>query len=178
MTLVRATPKDAERIAELGWRTFAETFVGMSYYTKEIIDGYAVNTFAPAKIRAERSDPSLTYWMIEVEGQLAGYAKVEEHEPAACLGQDFKGLYLSRLYFDKGFQRRGLGTEAMAEIHAEARRRGHHWIWLSVWEFNTKARAFYAKHGFRKAGHWDWAYESYGRRYVDVDDVMICEVAR
>ena len=159
-------------ICELGAETYRETFVGMSYYTRELIDGYTINAFAHDKIVSELADPRARYFLLRCDGAPAGYAKVTERAPADCVADLPNSIYLERLYFLRAFQRRGLGTVLLEASYKQARQRGARWLWLSVWEFNEPARTFYRKRGFVQAGEWDWPYESGGKRYVDRDMIM------
>ena len=65
---------------------------------------------------------------------------------------DPAALELSRLYVRHGWHGRGIAQQLMARVFDESRRRGAHTLWLGVWEHNHRARAFYAKCGFRDVG--------------------------
>lgn len=166
--ILRPGPESAAEIARLAHRTFSDTFVGKAYYTHEIIDGYAEKALTPAIFEAHLKDPKHRIFLATVEGRTAGFAHVAEREPAECV-KDLSALYLNRLYLDKAFHRRGLGSLLMDECYAEARSRGFDWIWLSVWEHNDPALAFYERSGFSPQGEWEWPFESNGVRYVDRD---------
>lgn len=158
-------------LSALGKKTFAETFVGKSYYTLEIIEGYTETAFAPAVLREELQDPNVQYLALYIDDGLAGYAKVVERDAEPCV-EHLRPLYLERIYLDKSYQRGGHGKRLLEAVYDEARAKGYEWLWLSVWEFNEPAVAFYLKNGFSKAGEWDWPYESRGVKYVDRDWIM------
>jgi ribosomal protein S18 acetylase RimI-like enzyme len=166
--LIRPGPDRAVEIAKLAHRTFADTFVGKAYYTTEIIDGYAAKSLTPEIFAAHLRDPKHCVLLALFDGQTAGFAHLAEREPAPCV-QDLSALYLNRLYLDKTFHRKGLGSVLMDECYVEARKRGYDWIWLSVWEHNVPALAFYEHSGFTLRGEWEWPFESNGVRYVDRD---------
>ena len=174
LTIERATVADVPVLSALGKETFLKAFVGVSYYTFDIIGGYVEKAFAPEVLEAEFADAKVAYFLARENGVVAGYAKTEERPSAECLGP-WRGLYLSRFYFAAAFQRRGFGGILLAEVRREALARGYSGIWLSVWEHNASAQAFYLKHGFREAGEWEWKYESHGVKYVDCDYVMKIE---
>jgi ribosomal protein S18 acetylase RimI-like enzyme len=175
MPILRPSDAHAETLARLGQQTFAETFVGKSYYTEEIIGGYTAVAFDPERLRAELADPSVQYLLLEDGGAALGYAKLVEREPPPCVTAT-DAIYVERLYVKLGTQRRGHGKALLEAIFHEARLRRRSWLWLSVWEHNDQALAFYAKHGFHRAGEWDWAFESHGVRYVDLDYIMMVRV--
>ena len=163
-----ARPEDAEEIAELARVTFAETFVGKAYYTVEIIDDYAKKALSPGMFRECLGDPQHQLFLAKINGETAGFAHLASREPAECV-RSLHAMYLNRLYFRKEFHRRGLGTILLNQCIEEAKRRQYDWIWLSVWEHNTPAIAFYERFGFTHFGEWEWPFESLGVKYVDRD---------
>jgi ribosomal protein S18 acetylase RimI-like enzyme len=170
--IIKPTIAHAEVLAKLGARTFAETFVGMEYYTQEIVDGYSAKVFTSDLIASELVDTKITYFLVKEDDRYGGYAKLRERPPADCI-KDIHGIYLERIYFAKEFQRRGLGELLLEEIYLETKRRGYDKLWLSVWEYNKPAVAFYRKHGFSQAGDWLWEFESCGQKYADLDWIML-----
>jgi ribosomal protein S18 acetylase RimI-like enzyme len=166
---------DVERLVRIGAQTFAETFVGMQYYTKEIVEGYTSQAFTVDKISKELSDPKITYLLLEAGGELAGYAKLVDRPREECV-RSFNAIYLERIYFLKSFQRRGLGQVLMNEVKSRTKNLGFDSMWLSVWEYNIPAVAFYRKHEFEHVGEWDWAFEFAGKRYVDRDWIFVLRV--
>ena len=164
-----------DSLVSIGAQTFAETFVGMQYYTREIVEGYTSQAFTVEKISKDLSDPKITYLLLEVEGELAGYAKLVDRPLEDCV-RDFNAIYLERIYFLKSFQRRGLGQVLMDEVKSRTKKLGFDSMWLSVWEYNIPAVTFYRKHGFDHVGEWDWAFEFAGKRYVDRDWIFVLRV--
>jgi ribosomal protein S18 acetylase RimI-like enzyme len=164
-----------DSLVRIGKQTFAETFVGMQYYTKEIVDGYTSQAFTKEKISKDLSDPKITYLLLEEDGELAGYAKLVDRHLEDCV-RNFNAIYLERFYFLKSFQRLGFGQIMMDEVKSRTKSLGFDSMWLSVWEYNTPAVAFYRKHGFEHIGEWDWAFEFAGKRYVDRDWIFVLRV--
>lgn len=162
-------------LAKLGHQTFAETFVGKAYYTEELIAGYAEKAFALDKLAAELNDPKIQYYLIQVDGEFAGYIKVAERERIDCV-KHLNAIYLDRFYLTKQYQRRGLGRLMMERVYQVARERGYTSVWLSVWENNIPALSFYRKHGFVRVGEWDWVFESKGVTYTDLDYIFAVQV--
>lgn len=66
---------------------------------------------------------------------------------------------VDELGVDANFRRQGVGTELIAFIRSEARRRGIRRVELNMWEFNEGALAFYEAVGFRTY-----------RRYMELTD--------
>ena len=158
-------------LAEIGAKTFAETFVGMQYYTQKIVDGYTSQAFAHAVVQSELTDSLNHFRLLRVEDEWAGYAKlIEGNSPAVLAGRH--AINLQRIYILKAFQRRGLGDVLLNESFAIGRQLGYQHLWLTVWEFNKPALTFYRKHGFTQEGDYEWAFEHEGKRYVDIDWVF------
>ena len=57
-----------------------------------------------------------------------------------------------RLYVDSRWHGKGVARELMDAAFRIARDLGRETIWLGVWERNLRAKAFYAKYGFREVG--------------------------
>src|SRR5262245_60359877 len=133
--IFQPTVEYAPVISEIGASTFAETFVGLEYYTQEIVDGYTQDAFAVAKIAAEFSDPKITYFLLRAGDEFAGYAKLVEKTPPECVRSD-RPLYLERIYLRKKFHGTGYGEKLLAAVTNIARKKGFHSLWLSVWEYN------------------------------------------
>lgn len=168
MEIFKADKTHATILSDLGTVTFAEAFVGMSYYTDDIVQGYSKHAFAVDKIARELDDPTIIYLLMRVEGEFSGYVKLMERDPVACLTLS-RPLYLERIYLRKPYMGQGLGTALLKESYKYAGEKKCESLWLSVWEHNKPALTFYEKSGFRKFGEWEWPFESHGVRYVDTD---------
>ena len=149
LAIRRANHEDASLLAELGARTFSETFAADN--TPEDISSYLAASFNPAQQAAELADPASTFFIAEVGGLVAGYAKLHAGEPAEGVEGD-NPVELVRLYVLHEWLGRGVGAELMSACLDEARRAGHGTIWLGVWERNERAQSFYRKWDFRAVG--------------------------
>lgn len=159
-------------LAALSSRLWSETFTGLSYYTPEIVKGYVDVAFTEAMIEAELFDEKNLFLLVEVDGVLVGYAKLEMRKPVAVI-QSEKPIYLSRLYLDRRCHGTGLAKKVLDRISEEARALGFLSLWLSVYELNVPAVKFYKKQGFQKVGEWDYPFTSHGKTYVDIDWLMV-----
>ena len=66
--------------------------------------------------------------------------------------QDRKCIELVRLYVLNEFHGTGVANALMNFAIDFARKNGFQWMYLSVWEYNFRARGFYEKHGFLNSG--------------------------
>jgi diamine N-acetyltransferase len=141
--------EDAERLAELGAQTFAETFSETN--SPEDMAAYLAGSFNPEQLTAELTDPLSLFFIAEVDGNAAGYAKIHAGEALEGVeGQ--KPIELVRLYVSRKWLGRGVGQALMKRCMNEARERGFQTIWLGVWEHNSRALAFYRKWDFHEVG--------------------------
>ena len=145
----RAGVDDAASLAELGARTFAETFAADN--RPEDMAAYLAAAFGPELQVAELTDPHSTFLIAEVDGVAAGYAKLHPgRTPESVTGE--RPLELVRLYVSQAWLGRGVGAALMRECLVEAQCSGYQTLWLGVWENNNRARAFYRKWDFRDVG--------------------------
>ena len=146
----RATSKDAGTVAEIGRRTFYETWKSVN--TEEDLQQYMTISFDPEKIRVELSNTSsFTFLLIYVDEVLAGYAKLRNDRTCAEL-KDQKALELERIYVLKEFQDKKIGKALMDESIRISQEGGYDWIWLGVNQENFKAIEFYKRYGFEVFG--------------------------
>ena len=149
VTIRRANREDAGLLADLGARTFAQTFGTDN--TPENMAAYIAASFNLAQQTAELTDPASTFLIAEIDGVTAGYAKLHTGEPAEGVDGP-KPVELVRLYVSREWLGRGVGEVLMRACMNEARQAGHQTIWLGVWERNDRAQAFYRKWNFRTVG--------------------------
>lgn len=141
--------EDARLLAELGAQTFAETFTEEN--TPEDMAAYLADSFSLEKLTAELTDPLSIFFIAEVDGHAAGYAKLHSGEASDGIeGQN--PIELVRLYVSRKWLGRGVGQALMQRCINEGRAKGFQTIWLGVWERNHRALAFYRKWNFREVG--------------------------
>jgi len=144
-----ALPSDAALLADLGARTFRETFHAIC--SPEDLAAYVAGAYGEATQRGELGDPARPGLVLEVEGRAAGFVQLRlGHREPGVPGQ--RPVELQRIYVLQAFHGGGWGTVLMNASLEVARAWGADAIWLGVWEHNLKALAFYARHGFREAG--------------------------
>jgi diamine N-acetyltransferase len=146
-TVRTATAADAEALAELGARTFRETFARDN--TPEDMAQYLAEHFGGGLQRAELEDAAVRFLLLEADGLPAGYVKLRSGAESA---PSRRPLEICRFYLDARWHGTGAALELMQAIHALALAEGHDRLWLAVWEHNARAIRFYQKHGFVRVG--------------------------
>ena len=153
VTVRNATDADAGLLAEVGARTFSDTFAADN--SPEDMAAYLSTAFGPSLQAAELADPSATFLIAEVDGEAAGYAKLQVNDAPDCVTGG-KPIELVRLYAERKYHGRGVGAALMQECLRAAKLSGAHTLWLGVWEHNHRAQAFYRKWGFTEVGSHDF----------------------
>jgi len=141
MIIRRASPDDAARLADLGARTFRDTFA--AHNRAEDMDAYLSRTYGEAYQRSEIADPRLITLLVEEDDALIAFAQLRATDSE---------LEIARFYVDGPWHGRGVAQSLMRVIVETARELRATRIWLGVWEHNTRAIAFYIKCGFRDCG--------------------------
>lgn len=147
----RAEASDAQTVAELGARTFVETF-GYLYPPQDLAD-FLAQAYGLESAKADLADPAKATWLVEAGGQAVGYALagpcgLPHDEVTPACGE------LKRLYLLKDWQNGGTGRRLFAEVMAWLERDGPRDLWIGVWSENFGAQRFYARQGFSKVGEY------------------------
>lgn len=148
-TIRRGTLQDTELLADLGARTFSETFAIDN--TPENMSAYLAAAFTPQQSAAALVDPRCAFLIAETDGVAVGYAMLRSGAvPEQVAGE--RPIELVRLYVSRDSLGSGVGAALMQACIDEAKRGGYQTLWLGVWEHNIRAQAFYRKWSFREAG--------------------------
>ncbi|MFC3070775.1 GNAT family N-acetyltransferase [Phenylobacterium soli] len=149
-TLRRATTCDAEALAAIGARTFADTFAHL--YPPEDLEVFLAEAYDVDHTREDLADPRRAAWLVEADGDVIGYAQVgpcglPHPEVTDTCGE------LKRFYFLKDWQNRGLGGKLFGAA-MDWLERHYRDLWIGVWSENHGAQRFYLRHGFEKVGEY------------------------
>lgn len=150
----RADAADAETLAELGARTFSDTFAHL--YDPQDLADFLAEAYSLERTRADLADPAKASWLVEADGRAIGYALagacgLPHAEVTPACGE------LKRIYFVKERQGGGLGAALFAEVMAWLVKDGPRDVWIGVWSENHGAQRFYERHGFSKVGEYGFA---------------------
>ncbi len=147
----RATIKDVNLLQELGRKTFDDTFGGTC--TKADMQYVLDKYFNTEQCRRELQDEKDHYYFWEEEGIAKGYIRMNEKNeyPIEEL-KAYRCVELVRCYVLKKYHGSQVSAQLMKHAFEYARAAGYQKIYLSVWEYNFRARGFYEKHGFKNTG--------------------------
>jgi len=150
MKIRHAGENDASLLAELGRKTFYETFSEQN--TAEDMALYLEKNFSTNMQLAEIKEPDVIFLLAELGNIPAGYAKLKMHSRDEALSGT-RPIELQRIYLAREFIGRGAGAELMEASITEAKNGGFDRLWLGVWEKNERAIKFYERSGFKKVGN-------------------------
>ena len=155
----KANAVTAAHLAELGRKTFADTFGATT--PPDDMAAYLAQSFGPEIQLAELLRPDVTYLLAQMQGQLVGYAKLRDNsplglpdgaDPVAAHGR----LEIEQLYVAEDWIGTGLGAALMRATLALAEQLHCTAVVLGVWEKNTRALAFYQRFGFKEIGEHEF----------------------
>lgn len=147
----RAVPADAKLISDLSGVTFQQTFEGTC--SDEDLAGFIEESYNENQILLELNDENDLYFIASVDTNPVGYLKMKEDESEVPAIKEHKSLEIKRLYVLKEYHSRKVGAALMEFALDYGSKNNFEIIWLGVWEYNERAKAFYKKFGFKETGY-------------------------
>jgi ribosomal protein S18 acetylase RimI-like enzyme len=142
-----AVGADAAALAAFAEATFTATFGHL--YPPQDLAAFVTEKYRAPIIAAELADAETRYRLALRGDAIVGYCKMG----AVDMDVDAtEAVELHRLYVDAGAKGSGIAQALMDEALAWARGRGAKAMYLSVWENNARAQAFYRRYGFEHIG--------------------------
>lgn len=149
LTIRRANGEDVELLAELGRRTFSDTFAVDN--NPEDMSDYLASAFSREQQAAELADPDSLFLIAESERKAVGYAMLRSGNVLEEV-TGAKPIELVRLYVSRESLGSGVGAALMQACISEAKQGGYETVWLGVWEHNHRAQKFYRSWNFQEIG--------------------------
>jgi len=144
-----ADPVDAELLVELGRSSFYEAFSEQT--APKDMENHLQKAFKVDDIRKQVDNDQTLFLIVEVNALAAGYAYLHPEDPPDCVKTP-NPIQLIRFYLRKDFYGRNVGHTLMKACLEKARSKGYKSVWLSTWELNHRANAFYKKWEFEVVG--------------------------
>jgi ribosomal protein S18 acetylase RimI-like enzyme len=165
-TVRQARTEDADLLTELGKQTFYEAFCEVT--APDDMAAHLKSRFKKRIIETQIRDERSLFFIAEMDSFPAGYVYSYPTTPPDCIKPE-AAIQLVRLYLRKQYYGRSVGDALMQTSIDESRCRGYRRIWLSSWELNHRANAFYKR----------WQFEAVGRQKFTVgsdiqNDVILC----
>jgi ribosomal protein S18 acetylase RimI-like enzyme len=147
----RGNLRDVALLQNIGRKTFDDTFGNTC--SKADMQVVLELYFNSDQVAAELLDETDHFFFFEENGTTKGYMRI--HSKHTCPIEAYQHqpyIELVRLYVLKEFHGTGVANELMQFALDFARQQGAQVMYLSVWEYNFRARGFYEKHGFVNSG--------------------------
>jgi GNAT superfamily N-acetyltransferase len=142
-----ATAADAAALAEFAARAFADAYGPSNDPADTAL--HVARTYGE---RQQAAEIATAHCLLAVDdGAIVGYALV-------CVGSAHADIAtpapseVRRFYVDQNYHGQGVASALMEAAASHSRAAGAEALWLTVWEESPRARAFYAKAGFRDVG--------------------------
>jgi diamine N-acetyltransferase len=145
MKIRKVSIQDIEILKEIGKQTFTETFSFVN--SEENMTEYLENGFSTDKLMAELKDKNSEFYFAEFDEKVIGYLKVNSGQSQTDI-KDKNALEIERIYVLKEFHGEKVGQNLYEKAIELAKIKNSEYVWLGVWEQNTRAIRFYEKNGF------------------------------
>ncbi|MCO6564274.1 MAG: GNAT family N-acetyltransferase [Apibacter sp.] len=136
---------DLEKLQNISSKTFMETFESLN--TKENMDNYVRKSFNLQQLESELNNYYSEFYFAELDTQVVGYLKINFGIAQTEIKEN-KGMEIERIYVLNSYQKKRVGQLLFEKAISSAKEKGCNYVWLGVWEKNTKAQHFYKKNGF------------------------------
>ncbi|MFN8256117.1 MAG: GNAT family N-acetyltransferase [Bacteroidales bacterium] len=147
------TSSDLDELVWISRTTYYDTFKDSN--TGRDMEIYLEKNMSPQVLEKELDNPDSFFYFVTVEGQLAGYFKM--NRGAAQIEQfNANAVELERFYLLEEFKGRNIATLMLGKAIEFALSEKAEFLWLGVWERNFRAMRFYEKNGFVKFGKHDF----------------------
>ena len=158
-------PIDARTIAALATQVFLDTYATEG--VRPDLADEALSECSPEAFAQRLAEADRRFIVAHRGDALVGFAEVllSPHVAPAggCIGAE-----LVRLYVQPKAQRAGVGRRLLQAAEAAAFAAGADAIWLTAWERNLAALAFYERVGYAQVGNGTYTFQgrSYGTRVL------------
>lgn len=148
MESIQITPitiNEIDQLQRIGRKTFSETFASSN--TPENMEKYMEEGFSVDKLTEELANPNSQFYFARINNTVIGYLKLNTGVSQTEL-QDNKSLEIERIYVLNEFHGKKVGQVLYDKALTIANKLDVDYVWLGVWEENTRAIRFYEKNGF------------------------------
>jgi GNAT superfamily N-acetyltransferase len=144
-----ATESDATALSQFGAAVFKDWYLPDNDPAN--VHLHIRQTYTPALQAAELAEPRQWAVLAQVDGMLAGYGLLRADMPCPDL-QAADMAEIRRFYVAREWHGQGIAMRLMQAVIDHGCGVGARGFWLTCWERNPRALAFYAKCGFNRVG--------------------------
>lgn len=143
--IIRVNIEEIEALRNISIQTFTETFT--EHNTENNMQLYLKEKLSKEKLSQELNDPNSQFYFAILSNQVIGYLKINAGQSQTELVNN-TSLEIERIYVIKEFHGKYIGDLLLNKAIDIAKHLSLEYIWLGVWEKNTRAISFYKKQGF------------------------------
>lgn len=133
------------KLQAISKETFQETFAPVN--TAENMKRYQEESFSNEKLLEELNNPDALFYFALLNNEVIGYLKLNTGASQTEI-KDNNALEVERIYVLQAYHGKKVGQVLYDKALAVAKELNVSYVWLGVWENNTKAIRFYEKNGF------------------------------
>lgn len=148
-----ATPEDVPSLCALAIQVYLDTYATRGVragLARQALSDLSCDAFARSLAQSSRR-VLVAAFDGEPGDALVGFAELEL-APRPAPGLMLAGAELTRLYVQPAFQRAGVGAQLIAAAEGAAAQARLPSVWLTAWDGNHRALAFYANRGYIDEG--------------------------
>lgn len=140
---------DIDQLLAISKTTFIKAFEKDN--NPEDFNSYINVAFNKDVLLAQLANQNSFFYFVYLDTQVIGYVKLNTADAQTEL-KAADSMELERIYVLEAFQGHGYGLGILRKVKGIALRAHKRFIWLGVWEKNTRAIAFYERNGFKTFG--------------------------
>ena len=140
-------PEDSTNLSALAIQVWLQTYATAGISSN--ISRFVLSEFSVSNFEALLARTSACVFVAIVGENVVGYANASIG--SQCPENESVRVELATLYVQEPFTRKAVGSRLLEKSESYAKQEGSS-LWLTVNSKNTRAIAFYAKHGYFKIG--------------------------
>ena len=156
VTFARVRASEATHLSEFARDNFDKTYGPLCKAAD--VDAYMASALNASELLRVLTNPTAWVFAAIVDNEWVGYAQTclaplpdfLQNQQARALG--VTPMELNRFYVSRKFHGTGVAQQMLGIVLAHAELQGSTTLWLSVWQENARAIAFYNKWGFGTIG--------------------------
>ena len=147
LSLRQCSLSDLKLLRDLSRTTFVDAFEKDN--NPEDFKAYIDAAFDRDKLLGELKNPDTTFYFVFKDVHLIGYFKLNQNNAQTDIKAK-EGIELERVYVLSNFQGQHIGRWMLDKVKKIAADKLKTFLWLGVWEKNSRAIKFYKSQGFSK----------------------------
>ncbi len=143
--------EDIPMLSLLSKKTFYDAFVGTC--TAADMEDFLEYYYNPSALQKQLTEEKIDYYFAEINNEPIAYISFGEEIPNFTETNNGKALELKRLYVLNEYHSKGVAQKLIQLFLDNVVKGNYEYAFLGVWEYNYKAKNFYAKYDFMKTNY-------------------------